>query len=63
MVRGSVWGGLHATQFEGLVGDKFLIVEKKVGEWVWGAMRHVHTATRTAVVRPGEMAVSFETSN
>jgi len=46
MVRDSVWGGLHATLFESLVGDKFLIVEKKVGEWVWDTLRHVHTAIR-----------------
>lgn len=57
MVRDNVWGGLHATQFDSLVGDKFLIVEKKVGDWVWGAMRHVQAAMRL------EMAVEFETSN
>jgi len=55
MVRDSVWGGLHATKMDGLVGDTFLVVEKKVGEWVWGAMRHVHTTTREAV--------QFESSN
>jgi len=42
MVRDSVWGGLPATEFESLVGsDKYSLIMKRVGEWVWGAMRHV----------------------